>query len=30
MYRLKENALLASDRLAKFLAGMIGGLGGRL
>jgi adenosylhomocysteine nucleosidase len=26
MYELKENALLASDRLAKFLAGMIGRL----
>jgi len=26
MYRLKENALVASDKLAKFLAGMIGGL----
>jgi adenosylhomocysteine nucleosidase len=26
MYRLKENALVASDKLAKFLAGVIGGL----
>jgi len=28
MYALRENALVASDRLAEFLAGMIDGLGG--